>query len=90
LARLMGIGFPYCLPEIHVSYFTPFCLKSVYEKVGLRPVKVQFLDGLRFKFLKNVGTRLPRNLARMLSRSPILLRLLDFLYGVSAMPCATK
>ena len=90
LARLMGIGFPYCLPEIHVSYFTPFCLQSVYEEVGLRPVKVQFLDGLRFKFLKNVGTRLPRNLARMLSRSPILLRLLDFLYGVSAMPCATK
>ena len=90
LARLMGIGFPYCVPEIHVSYFTPFCLQSVYERVGLRPVKIQFLDGLRFKFLKNIGTLLPSGFARTLSQSTILMRLLDFLYGVSAMPSATK
>jgi SAM-dependent methyltransferase len=90
LAKLMGIGFSYCVPEIHVSYFTPFSLKYAYDRVGLRPVKVQFLDGLRFKFLKNVEKLLPPGLARALAKSTILLRFLDFLYGVSAMPSAIK
>jgi 2-polyprenyl-3-methyl-5-hydroxy-6-metoxy-1,4-benzoquinol methylase len=90
LARLMGINFPYCVPEIHVSYFTPHALKYAYDKVGLRPVKIQFLDGLRFKFLKNVAPLLPPRLTQAFSRSTILLRVLDFLYGVSAMPSASK
>ena len=90
LAKIMGIRFPYCIPEIHVSYFTPFSLRDAYDKVGLRPVKVEFLDGLRFKFLKNVAPLLPPRLAQAFARSTILLRVLDFLYGVSAMPSATK
>jgi 2-polyprenyl-3-methyl-5-hydroxy-6-metoxy-1,4-benzoquinol methylase len=90
LARLMGIGFAYCVPEIHVSYFTPCALKYAYGKAGLRPVKVEFLDGLRFKFLKNIAPILPPRLAQTLAKSAILLRALDFLYGVSAMPSATK
>jgi len=90
LAKLTGIGFGYCVPEIHVSYFTPFSLKYAYDRVGLRPMKVRFLDGLRFKFLKNVEQRLPPGLANALAKSTLLLRLLDFLYGVSAMPSATK
>jgi SAM-dependent methyltransferase len=90
LARLMGIGFTYCVPEIHVSYFTPCALKYAYGKAGLRPVKVEFLDGLRFKFLKNIAPVLPPRLAKTLARSTILLRGLDFLYGISAMPSATK
>jgi SAM-dependent methyltransferase len=90
LATLLGIGFPYCVPEVHVSYFTPFALSYAYERVGLRPVKVQFQDGLRFKFLKNVAPLLPRRVAQTLARSAILLRVLDFLYGVSAMPNASK
>jgi SAM-dependent methyltransferase len=90
LATLMGIGFPYCVPEIHVSYFSSSALRYTYERVGLRPVKVKFLDALRFKFLKNVAPLLPPGLAQTLARSTILLRILDFLYGVSAMPSATK
>src|SRR5271165_3545118 len=90
LAKLSGIRFPYCVPEIHVSYFTPISLRFAYERVGLRPVKVQFLDGLRFKFLKNVAPILPPRVAQTLAKSTILLRLLDFFYGVSAMPSATK
>jgi SAM-dependent methyltransferase len=90
LARLMGIHFPYCVPEIHVSYFTPRALNYAYDKVGLRPVKIQFLDGLRFKFLKNIAPLLPPRLAQSFSRSTILLRVLDFLFGVSAMPSACK
>ena len=86
----MGIRFPYCVPEIHVSYFTPFSLKYAYDRVGLRPVQVEFLDGLRFKFLKNIAPRLSPRLAQALARSTIFLRVLDFLYGVSAMPSATK
>jgi len=89
-AKLMGVGFPYCVPEIHVSYFTPLSLKYVYDRVGLRPVKAQYLDGLRFKFLKNVAPFLPLGLAQRLAGSKILLRLLDFFYGVSAMPSAIK
>jgi 2-polyprenyl-3-methyl-5-hydroxy-6-metoxy-1,4-benzoquinol methylase len=90
LAKLMGIGFAYCVPEIHVSYFNPLSLKYAYERVGLRPVKLQFLEGLRFKFLKNVAPLLPPGLAHALARSTMLLRLLDFFYGVSEMPSATK
>jgi SAM-dependent methyltransferase len=90
LATLLGISFPYCVPEIHVSYFTPFALKYVYERVGLKPVNLRFLDGLRFKFLKNIAPMLPPGLAQTLAKSTILLRALDFLYGVSAMPSATK
>jgi len=90
LAALLGLGFPYCVPEIHVSYFTPFALRRVYARVGLRPVKVEYLEGLRFKFLKNIAPLLPPHLAQTLAKSTILLRVLDFLYGVSAMPSATK
>jgi SAM-dependent methyltransferase len=90
LARLMGIGFTYCVPEIHVSYFTPFSLKYAYDRVGLRPLKVKFVDGLRFKFLKNIAPLLSPRLAQPLAKSTVLLRVLDFLYGVSAMPSATK
>lgn len=90
LARLLGIGFPYCVPEIHVGYFTPTALKYAYERVGLAPVNLRFVDGLRFKFLKNIARTLPPRLAQALAKSTILLQLLDFLYGVSAMPSATK
>ena len=90
LAKLLGIGFPYCVPEIHVSYFTPISLRYAYDRVGLRPVKVQFLDGLRFKFLKNIAPLLPPRLTQTLARLTVLLRILDSLYGVSAMPSATK
>jgi SAM-dependent methyltransferase len=90
LAKLFGIAFPYCIPEIHVGYFNPELLKNVYLKLGLTPVQVQFADALRFKFLKNIGTSLPERTALRLSNSKIFLRLLDLLFGVSAMPIAAK
>jgi SAM-dependent methyltransferase len=90
LGKLLGIAFPYCVPEIHVSYFTPFALKYAYERVGLRPVSLRFADGLRFKFLKNIAPILPSGVARILGNSSLLLRALDYLYGISAMPSATK
>jgi SAM-dependent methyltransferase len=90
LAKAAGISFPYCIPEIHVSYFNPGLLRTVYSEIGLTPVRFRFRDSLRFKFLKNISGVLPEKFASRLSNFQPLLRLFDYLYGVSAMPSAAK
>jgi len=90
LARLLGIRFPYCVPEIHVSLFSPTSLRAAYAKAGLIPVRVRYRGALRFKFLKNLGNRLPEPIAQTLSTFGPLLRVLDAAYGVSSMPSATR
>ncbi len=90
LARVLGIAFPYCVPEIHISYFSPASLRFIYGKVGLTPVNVRFHGALRFKFLKSIAPLLPARFAQLLSRLIPLLFALDLAYGVSAMPSATK
>ena len=90
VARVMRLRFPYCVPEIHVGYFNPELLAKIYEMNRLSPVRAQFHESLRFKFRKNLPKLVPEKLADRISRSAILLRALDALYGVSTMPCATK
>ena len=90
LAWVLGLGFPYCVPEIHVSYFNPELLSKIYVTNGLVPVRVRFSENLRFKFLKNLPKSLSKRFADRLSASRILLGALDWFYGVSDMPCATK
>jgi SAM-dependent methyltransferase len=90
LAKAFGISFPYCIPEIHISYFNPELLRTLYSQLGLTPVHVRFEETLRFKFLKNIGGSLPMGVSSRMSNSKALLRFLDFLYGVSAMPSAAK
>jgi SAM-dependent methyltransferase len=90
LAKASGIFFPYCIPEIHVGYFNPELLRTVYLEVGLTPIRVRFQGSLRFKFLKNISGALPERFASRLSNFKLLLRLFDYLYGVSAMPSAAK
>ncbi|CAN5745339.1 class I SAM-dependent methyltransferase [soil metagenome] len=90
LARWQGIGFAYCMPEIHISLFTPRALSRLYQSVGLIPRQVRFDGALRFRLLKNFP-RLPlgRLLAPLASVAAAR-RVLDYVFGVSAMPCAVK
>jgi 2-polyprenyl-3-methyl-5-hydroxy-6-metoxy-1,4-benzoquinol methylase len=90
LARLLGLRFPYCTPEIHVSYFNPKLLKRVYQQVGLVPRKIHFSGVLRFKMIKNLPRFVPARVGREISKLGLLRNLFDCLYGVSAMPCGTK
>lgn len=91
LARWQGIKFGYCVPEIHISLFTPALLRRLYSEVGLTPVLVRHDGTLKFRFLKNLA-RLPLfgdALAPLVSFPPML-RFSDWLFGVSAMPSAIK
>lgn len=90
LARWQGLQFAYCIPEIHISLFTPRALTTLYESVGLVPLQLRYDGSLRFRALKNLP-RLPLgHLLAPLAGSLIVRRTLDFLFGVSAMPCAVK
>lgn len=91
IARREGIAFRYCVPEIHVSLFNPRCLSALYRRVGLAPHPVQYRGALRFKILKNLRYRpAARALAQAALLVPGVRQTADVLYGVSAMPCATK
>ncbi|MFZ9839043.1 MAG: class I SAM-dependent methyltransferase [Opitutaceae bacterium] len=91
VARRQGLDFGYCVPEIHVSLFNPAALGRLYRAVGLEPRIVRYRDTVRFKALKNLRFRPGLRLAaRALLTLPPVVRLIDALYGVSAMPCAVK
>jgi SAM-dependent methyltransferase len=90
IARLQGIKFPYCVPEIHVSMFTPRALSILYQRYELQPVWLRFDGMIRARLVKNLPL-LPKILRfRGLAKSQVVRRLMDFIYGVSAMPCAVK
>jgi SAM-dependent methyltransferase len=91
VARRQGLHFPYCVPEIHVSLFNARCLAQLYQRVGLESLPVRYDGAVRFKVLKNLRYRpvLHRLAAAALRLSPVV-RAVDALYGVSAMPCAVK
>lgn len=91
MARRQGIQFRYCVPEIHVSLFNPRALNRLYERVGLTPRRVTYRGVVIFKVVKSLRhQRRARHLARLALRFPPFVRLVDGLYGVSAMPCAVK
>lgn len=90
LARWQGIDFAYCIPEIHVSLFNPRLLTRLYMQNGLRPVRVRYRDAIRFRILKNLGRFAWGRRLEFLAAFPPAIWALDWLYGTSAMPCATK
>jgi SAM-dependent methyltransferase len=91
IARRQGIHYRYCAPEIHVSLFNPACLAALYRRVGLSPCRVRYHGAVKFKVLKTLRLQpRSRRLARLALRLPPVVRLVDWLYGVSAMPCAVK
>ena len=91
VARRQGIHYRYCAPEIHVSLFNPRALAKLYARVGLVPRAVRYRGAVKFKVLKSLRHhRAARALAHLALRFPPFVRLVDRLYGVSAMPCAVK
>lgn len=91
IARRHGIHYRYCAPEIHVSLFNPRCLARLYRDHGLEPLKVRYHDAVVFKVVKSLRhRRVLRALAGLAVRFPPFIWAIDYLYGVSAMPCAVK
>lgn len=91
IARRQGIHYRYCAPEIHVSLFNPRCLAQLYRRVGLEPQTVRYRGAVKFKVLKSLRhRRVLRALAAASLALPPVVRLVDAMYGVSAMPCASK
>ena len=91
VARRHGIHYRYCAPEIHVSLFNPGCLARLYRSVGLEPHFVRYHGAVKFKVVKSLRHhRVLRAIARFILLFPPAVRAVDWLYGVSAMPCAVK
>lgn len=91
IPRRHGIEYRYCVPEIHVSLFSPRSLAHLYRRCGLEPRAVRYRGAVIFKVVKSLHHQpLRRAVARLALSFPPCRRLVDRLYGVSAMPCATK
>ena len=91
VARRHGIHYRYCAPEIHVSLFNPRCLARLYRANGLNPLPVNYRGAVVFKVIKSLRHRpFLRAIANLALKFPPFVLLVDTLYGVSAMPCATK
>lgn len=90
VARWRGLKFGYCMPEIHISLFCPATLCRLYREAGLIPEWVRYRGVLHFKILKSAGSPRRRRLLRHALRLPGFRRLVDILYGTSAMPCARR
>ncbi|WP_414663859.1 class I SAM-dependent methyltransferase [Horticoccus sp. 23ND18S-11] len=91
IARRHGIHYRYCAPEIHVSLFNPRCLARLYRRHGLEPKTVRYHGAVKFKVVKSLRHRkVLRAIARGALALPPVVRAVDALYGVSAMPCAVK
>jgi 2-polyprenyl-3-methyl-5-hydroxy-6-metoxy-1,4-benzoquinol methylase len=83
----------YVVPEIHVCYYSPRTLEIAYQKAGLEPQRPRYNPGwtdvIRFKILKNLGLR-RRSWIEASIPWPILCRMADRHYAVSAQPLARK
>jgi SAM-dependent methyltransferase len=90
LARLQGIHFAYCIPEIHVSLFNPSLLSRLYRDVGLTPILVRHDGTIKFRFLKNLARIPGGRMLAWLAFLPPALRFADYFFGVSKMPFAIK
>lgn len=91
VARRQGIHYRYCVPEIHVSLFNPESLTLLYRRHGLEPRRVRYRGTVKFKVVKSLRHRpVLLALARLALSFPPAVWLVDWLYGVSAMPCAVK
>ena len=90
LAKLQGIKFGYCIPEIHISLLTPKLLERLYRRAGLAPIRLRYYGSIKFRFLKNLPRIRGGELLVRLANFRVILRLADWVFGVSAMPSAFK
>jgi SAM-dependent methyltransferase len=88
--RAQGVNYGYCVPEIHVSLFNPTALAKLYQRHGLQPIRFRYDGIVQFKVIKTLLVPGRKRLARIALGFPFLVRVIDWLYGTSAMPCATK
>ena len=88
--RMKGLDYAYLIPEVHVGYFTPQALERVYARHGLQPVCFRYDGVVRFNVLKTLRTPGKQRLARFAMSLPLVVRMLDGLFGTSRMPCAVK
>jgi ubiquinone/menaquinone biosynthesis C-methylase UbiE len=91
VARVRGFQFSYCIPEVHISLFNPKVLENVYRACGLEPRYFRYSGVIRSKILKRLGPRFGKNkfVSYVAGLGPVTL-ILDWLFGVSAIPCAVK
>jgi 2-polyprenyl-3-methyl-5-hydroxy-6-metoxy-1,4-benzoquinol methylase len=87
VARVRGLAYRYCIPEIHVSLFCPSSLAALYARHGLTAWTTRYDGVVRFKVLKGLPAAW-RPVARRVLKWPGITRLIDRAYGVSAMPSA--
>src|SRR5262249_53966071 len=90
LARWQGVRFAYCVPEIHISLWTPQSLRIAYKRVGLIPCRMRCAGSIRFKIAKNLARFEMLKAAGSLWYSRPVVGMLDWLLGVSEMPMAVK
>jgi SAM-dependent methyltransferase len=90
LAKVQGIHFAYCIPEIHISLFNPSLLRKLYRENGLTPVTFRYKGMVKFRVLKTLRLFSSGTSLNWVANLPSVLRLLDWIFGVSAMPCAVK
>ncbi len=89
-AKISGPDYRYIIPDIHVSLFNPECLSVLYQKHGLSPVNIKYDGVLKHKVLKSIRSRHLEKIAHHLLQVPGVIAAVDWIYGVSAMPCAIK
>lgn len=90
VARIQGLAYGYVIPDIHVGYYTPRALERLYARHGLAPVRFRYKGTVRFKVAKTLRTAGRQRLAMAVLGMPMALRLVDWLFGTSRVPCAFK
>ena len=82
---------PYCIPEIHVSFYEPGTLETALHATGFKTTQPGYLPGytdiIRFKALKNLGYTTRGGLQRALPWG-IVSRILDSYMGILKHPIA--
>jgi len=83
----------YVIPEVHISFYTPQNLRSLYEDHGLEPLDTRGERGwngiIRYKVLKTLGVKRTGGVFSLVPWS-LAARIVDRKRGVSAMPFARK
>lgn len=87
--RLMN--WSYIVPEIHISLFEPKSLETALHMTGFSTEYKKFIPGfddvIRYKVLKNLRAR-DKNWLEKIVPWPVIVRLVDKIYQVSAHPIA--
>ena len=83
----------YVHPDVHIAYFEPRTLTTVYERAGLVPEEAGFVPGhediIRYKVLKSLRVRSQNPLERLVPWK-VASRVVDRRHRVTAQPIARR